>query len=190
MQVTEKSAEGLKRAYAVVLPAATLAERRDARLAEIGRDLRLPGFRPGKVPAAIVKQRFGGSIMGEVLEKSLDEAARTLVTERGLKPALQPKVEIVNWSDGADLEFNLDIEVLPEIALPDLKAIAVEKLVATPEESEVEARLAERSAARASCRASPRGSSASPSARRRTWTCPSPPTTSQQTSPARRRPSR
>jgi trigger factor len=143
MQVTEKTAEGLKRAFAVVLPAATLAAKRDQRLAEIGRELRLPGFRPGKVPPAIVKQRFGTSIMGEVLEKTLDEAARTLVTERGLKPALQPKVEIVNWSDGADLEFNLDIEVLPEIPLPDLKAIAVEKLVATPAESEIEARLLE-----------------------------------------------
>jgi trigger factor len=143
MQVTEKSAEGLKRAFAVVLPAETLAAKRDARLAEIGRELRLPGFRPGKVPAAIVKQRFGGSIMGEVLEKSLDEAARTLVTERGLKPALQPKVEIVNWSDGADLEFNLDVEVLPEIALPDLSAISVEKLVATPAEEEIESRLGE-----------------------------------------------
>lgn len=143
MQVTEKPAEGLKRAYSVVLPAATLAARRDARLAEIGRELRLPGFRPGKVPPAIVKQRFGGSIMGEVLEKSLDEAARTLVAERGLKPALQPKVEIVNWSDGADLEFNLDIEVLPDITLPDFRSISVEKLVATPAESEVEARLLE-----------------------------------------------
>ncbi len=143
MQVTEKSAEGLKRAFAVVLPAAALAAKRDARLAEIGRDLRLPGFRPGKVPAAIVKQRFGTSIMGEVLEKSLDEAARALVTERGLKPALQPKVEIVNWSDGADLEFNLDIELLPEIALPDLRSISIEKLVATPTEGEIEARLGE-----------------------------------------------
>jgi trigger factor len=143
MQVTEKPPEGLKRAYSVVLPAAVLAARRDARLAEIGRELRLPGFRPGKVPPSIVKQRFGSTIMGEVLEKSLEEAARTLVTERGLKPALQPKVEIVNWSDGADLEFNLDIEVLPEITLPDLRTIAVEKLVATPTESEVEARLAE-----------------------------------------------
>jgi trigger factor len=143
MQVTEKSAEGLKRAYAVVLPAATIAAKRDARLAEIGRGLRLPGFRPGKVPPAIVKQRFGSAIMGEVLEKSLDEATRAVVTERGLKPALQPKVEIVNWSDGADLEFTLDIEVLPEITPPDLKSIAVEKLVATPTESEVEQRLAE-----------------------------------------------
>ena len=130
MQVTEKSSEGLKRAFAVVLPAADITARREARLAEIGKDLRLPGFRPGKVPAKIVAQRYGQAVMGEVLERSLDDAARRIVTDRGLKPAVQPKVEIVNWSDGADLEFNLDLELLPEIAIPDLAAIEVEKLTA------------------------------------------------------------
>jgi trigger factor len=143
MQVTEKISEGLKHAFAVVLPAADLAARRDARLAEIGRELRLPGFRPGKVPPKIVAARYGQAVMGEVLEHSLGDAARRIVTDRGLKPAVQPKVEIVNWSDGADLEFNLDVEVLPEITIPDLAAITVEKLVATPSEEEVAKRLEE-----------------------------------------------
>lgn len=143
MQVTEKSADGLKRAFAVVLPAADIAAKRAARLAEIGRDLRLPGFRPGKVPPKIVAARYGQAVIGEVLERSLDDAARRIVTDRGLKPAVQPKVEIVNWSDGADLEFNLDVELLPEIAVPDLAAIAVEKLAATPAEAEIARRLDE-----------------------------------------------
>jgi trigger factor len=143
MQVTEKSSEGLKRAFAVVLPAADIAARRQARLAEIGKDLRLPGFRPGKVPPKIVAQRYGQAVMGEVLERSLDDAARRIVTDRGLKPAVQPKVEIVNWSDGADLEFNLDVELLPEITIPDLAAIEVEKLTATPSEEEIAKRLEE-----------------------------------------------
>jgi len=143
MQVIEKRSEGLKRAFAVVLPAADIAARRDARLAEIGKDLRLPGFRPGKVPAKIVAQRYGQAVMGEVLERSLDDAARRIVAERGLKPAMQPKVEIVNWSDGADLEFNLDLELLPEITVPDLAAIEVERLTAVPSEEEVAKRLEE-----------------------------------------------
>ncbi|TQF85701.1 trigger factor [Elioraea sp. Yellowstone] len=143
MQVTEKSSEGLKRAFAVVLPAADLAARREARLAEIGRELRLPGFRPGKVPPKIVAQRYGQAVMGEVLERSLDDAARRIVTDRGLRPAAQPKVEIVNWSEGADLEFNLDVELLPEITVPDLAAIEVEKLTAAPSEEEVTKRLEE-----------------------------------------------
>jgi trigger factor len=61
MQVTELPAEGLKRAFTVVVPAASLAEKREKRLKELGADMRLPGFRPGKVPAAVVKQRYGGA---------------------------------------------------------------------------------------------------------------------------------
>lgn len=143
MQVTEKSSDGLKRAYAVVLPASDIAARREARLAEIGKELRLPGFRPGKVPAKIVAQRYGQAVMSEVLERSLDDAARRIVTDRGLKPAVQPRVEIVNWSDGADLEFNLDVELLPDISVPDLAAIEVEKLTATPADEEIAKRLEE-----------------------------------------------
>lgn len=143
MQVTEKRSEGLRHAFSVVLPAAEIAARREARLAEIGRELRLPGFRPGKVPPRIVAQRYGQAVMGEVLERSLDDAARRVVSDRGLKPAVKPRVEIVNWSDGADLEFTLDVEVLPEISVPDLAAIALEKLVATPTEEEIHRRLEE-----------------------------------------------
>ncbi|MCS6853843.1 MAG: trigger factor [Elioraea sp.] len=143
MQVVEKPAEGLRRAFSVVLPAAELAARKEARLAELGRQLRLPGFRPGKVPPKIVAQRYGQAVMSEVLERSLDDAARRVVADHGLRPATRPRVDIVNWSDGADLEFTLDIEVLPEIAIPDLSGITVEKLVATASEEEVARRLEE-----------------------------------------------
>ncbi len=143
MQVVEKPAEGLRRAFSVVLPAAELAARKEARLAELGRQLKLPGFRPGKVPPKIVAQRYGQAVMSEVLERSLDDAARRVVADHGLRPATRPRVDIVNWSEGADLEFTLDIEVLPEITIPELSDIAVEKLVATASEEEVARRLEE-----------------------------------------------
>ncbi len=143
MQVVEKPAEGLRRAFSVVLPAAELAARKEARLAELGRQLKLPGFRPGKVPPKIVAQRYGQAVMSEVLERSLDDAARRVVADHGLKPAARPRVDIVNWSEGADLEFTLNIEVLPEIAIPELSDIAVEKLVAAASEEEVARRLEE-----------------------------------------------
>src|SRR3712207_1018105 len=119
MQVTELPAEGLKRAFQVVVPAASLAERRDRRLKEVGAELRLPGFRPGKVPAAVVKQRYGQAVSGEVLEQSVQEATDKLLSDRGLRPAMQPKIELVNYSDGADLEYKIDLELLPEIPMPD-----------------------------------------------------------------------
>ena len=105
MQVTELPAEGLKRAFQVVVPAASLAERRDKRLKQLGSELRLPGFRPGKVPPAIVKARYGAAVQGEVLEESVNEATRQVLADRGLRPALQPKIELVNYADGADLEY-------------------------------------------------------------------------------------
>ncbi|NKC31338.1 trigger factor [Falsiroseomonas selenitidurans] len=142
MQVTELPAEGLKRAFQVVVPAASLAEKRDKRLKELGADLRLPGFRPGKVPTAVVKQRYGQAVAGEVLEQSVDDATRQVIADRGLRPATQPKIELVNYSEGADLEYKIDLELLPEIAMPDFAAIVLERQKATPGEAEIDAFLA------------------------------------------------
>jgi len=141
MQVTELPADGLKRAFQILVPAASLAARRDKRLAEIGAELRIPGFRPGKVPASVVKQRYGQAVIGEVLEQSVDEATRALISERGLRPAMQPKVELVNYSDGTDLEVRVDLELLPEIPLPDFAAIRLDRDKAVPGDAEVAAFL-------------------------------------------------
>jgi trigger factor len=138
MQVTELPAEGLKRAFQVVVPAASLAERRDKRLQELGKELRLPGFRPGKVPAAVVKARYGKAVDGEVLEESVNEATRQVINDRGLRPALQPKIELVNYADGTDLEYKLDLELLPEIPMPDFASVALEREKATPGDAEVD----------------------------------------------------
>jgi trigger factor len=138
MQVTELPAEGLKRAFQVVVPAASLAERRDKRLQQLGKELRLPGFRPGKVPAAVVKARYGAAVQGEVLEESVNEATRQVITDRGLRPAMQPKIELVNYSDGADLEYKLDLELLPEIPMPDFASIGLEREKATPGDAELD----------------------------------------------------
>jgi trigger factor len=138
MQVTEVANEGLKRAFSVTVPAGAVAAGRDKRLADMAKELRLPGFRPGKVPMAVVKARYGQAVMGEVLEEQVTAATRRVVEDRGLKPALQPKIELVSFAEGADLEFRLDIEVMPDIPMPDFAAIEVERLTAEPDEAEVE----------------------------------------------------
>lgn len=129
MQVTETLSEGLKRAYTVVVPAADIESRRMARLADLGKTLRLPGFRPGKVPLPVVKQRYGNAVSAEVLEESVNEATRQVLSERGLRPAQQPKVDI-GAADPAslgttDLEFKVELELLPDIALPDFSGISL-----------------------------------------------------------------
>ncbi|WP_135466445.1 trigger factor [Crenalkalicoccus roseus] len=137
MQVTEVANEGLKRAYQVVVPASDIAAKRAERLDRLGRELRLPGFRPGKVPPKVVAARYGQAVTGEVLEESVNDATRQVVSDRGLRPALQPKIELVNFAEGADLEFKMELEVLPEVPMPDFAGIALERLKAEPTEEQV-----------------------------------------------------
>lgn len=135
MQVTETLSEGLRRSYTVVLPAADIESRRSARFTDLGKTVRLPGFRPGKVPLPVLRQRYGSAITAEVVEQSVTEATRQVLSERGLRAAVQPKVDLINADPAKDLEFKVDVELLPEIALPDFSAIELTRLKAeaTPE---------------------------------------------------------
>ena len=143
MLVTETLSDGLRRAYAVVLPAADIAERHGAKLAELGKTLKLPGFRPGKVPLPIVRQRYGQAVIAEVLEESVSAASRQLLSDRGLRPAVEPKIDLVNADPGADVEFKIELELLPEIAIPDLAGLSLERLKATPDDAAVDRALTE-----------------------------------------------
>jgi trigger factor len=134
MQVTETLADGLKRGYTVVVPAADIQTRQTARLTELGKTLRLPGFRPGKVPLPVVKLRYGSAVTAEVLEESVSEATKQVLSERGLRPAMQPKIDVVTADPAAqpagDLEFKVELELLPDIAMPDFAGIALTRLKA------------------------------------------------------------
>ena len=145
MQVTETLSEGLKRAFTVVVPAADIESKRAARLANLGKTLNLPGFRPGKIPPTIVRQRYGSAVTAEVLEESVSEATQQVLSERGLRPAQQPKVDVVSLdaSIGAakDLEFKVELEVLPEITLPDFGAVKLTRMKAEPEAETIDKAL-------------------------------------------------
>jgi trigger factor len=126
MQVTETLSDGLKRGYTVVLRVADLDARRTERLASISKSLRLPGFRPGKVPMPIVRQRFGKDVSAEVLQESVNEATQQVLSERGLRPVRAPKVDMVTENPialASDLEFKLEMELMPEFTMPDFSTI-------------------------------------------------------------------
>jgi len=132
MQVTETLSEGLRRGYAVVVPMADVESKRTAKLTEIGKTVRLPGFRPGKVPMTVVRQRYGTAIMSEVLEESVNSATQQVLSDRGLRAAAQPKVDVTSLDDKQDLQFNVEVELLPEVPMPDFGAIALTRLRAEP----------------------------------------------------------
>ena len=141
MQITETNANGLKREFKVVIPADKLQDQVDSRLKELGERIKMPGFRPGKVPLQLLKQRYEKSVMGEVLEKSVQEGSSQLMTEHNLRPAGQPKVEIVKFETGQDLEFSVALEVIPEITPVDFKTISLQRTVVDVPEAEIEESL-------------------------------------------------
>ena len=143
MQVTETLSEGLKRGFAVTVPVAAIEEKRAAKLQEIGKSVRLPGFRPGKVPANIVRQRYGTAVMAEVLEESVNDATRQVLDERGLRAANQPKVDVTQVEDAKDLQFTVEVELLPEITMPEFGAIDLVRFKAEPAGEAVDKALAE-----------------------------------------------
>ena len=130
MQVTELSAEGLKREYKVVVEAAEIEGQVAHRLEELKGRIRMPGFRPGKVPIALLRKQYGRSLRGEVLEQAVNRGSQKAIADHELRPALRPKIEVTSFDEGADLEFTMALEVLPEVPEVDLKKIELTRLVA------------------------------------------------------------
>ncbi len=141
MQVTETLSDGLKRGFTITVPQTELTAEREKRLKELGRTMQMPGFRPGKVPMSMVRKRYADSVNAEVVEGAVNDASGQLLAERGLRPAVQPKLEVTKPGQNSDLEFTLEMELLPEIAVPDLAGISIEKPVATVPDSAVEEQL-------------------------------------------------
>lgn len=141
MQVTETNADGLKREFKIVVPAATLQDKMDSRLKELSGQVRLPGFRPGKVPMGLMKKKYGPSVMGEVLEAAVQDGSQQTLADRDLRPAMQPKIEIVSFEEGKDLEFTMAVEVLPTIEAVDFASIELERPKVVVPDSEIEEAL-------------------------------------------------
>lgn len=138
MEVTETSTDGLKREYRIVVPAGEFEEKVASRLDEIGRTVNLPGFRPGKVPMQILRRRFGSSVRGEVLESTVQGGSADAIREHNLRPALPPKVDIVSFAEGADLEYKMAVEVLPEIPEPSFADLGIERVVVEVPSEEID----------------------------------------------------
>jgi trigger factor len=136
MEVTQTQAQGLKREFNVVLPAADLAQRVDEQLSELQAKARIPGFRPGKVPVSYLKRLYGRSIIAEAVQEAVNEANRKIVEDHELRLALEPKIIVPE--DNKDLEklfeahsdfvFTVALEVLPKIEVRGLGDIEIERL--------------------------------------------------------------
>lgn len=138
MNVTETAHEGLNRTWRVVVPAIEIGANVDRRLTELSKTIKLPGFRPGKVPLSLVKKRYGSSVMGEVLEKTVQDSSSKLLQDNDVRPALEPKIEVVSFAEGTDLEYTMAVEALPDIEPADLGGVSLERVVAPVDDKAVD----------------------------------------------------
>ena len=141
MQVTETKNEGLTREFTVRIEARDIEEKVDHRLTEVGKDLTLPGFRPGKAPIALLQKRYGKAVIGEILEAAVQDSSSQAIAERGLTPAIQPKIEITSYEDGADLEYTMQVELMPEFEPADFSAIELERVAVEVSDAEIDEAL-------------------------------------------------
>lgn len=147
MQVTQTNAEGLKREFQVFVPVADLESRLTDRLAQIKDNIRLNGFRPGKVPIAHLRRLYGRSVMAEAIEELVRETNAKIVSDNGFKLALDPQVKMPEdkeeieqvVSGKTDLSYTVSLEVVPTIELADFKSIQLERLTTEVGKEEVAA---------------------------------------------------
>ena len=149
MQVTETLVEGLKREFKVVVPAQELDQRLNTKLTELKDEVRIKGFRPGKVPVSHLRRLFGKSAMAEIVQNMISEVARDTISGRGERAAMQPDFELPEdekqadqvLAGQADLTYTMRYEILPKVELQDFKGIEVERPVAEVKDEEVDTEL-------------------------------------------------
>ena len=129
MQTVETLNEGLKRAYTVTITSKDIDARVEKEVKAIAPQVRMPGFRPGKVPANLVKKMHGESLQRDALNNSIQESIQKLIADQKLRPAMQPSVELdEGFEFGQDAEVKVELEVLPEIEAPSIEGLKLERL--------------------------------------------------------------
>jgi trigger factor len=129
--------DGLTHVIEVTVPAMDIAKTVKRELENYGKKVKIDGFRPGKVPLPILKQKYGNMILGEVLEKTVQESNAKVLKEQDIRPALQPKVELKDdqkFDENSDLTYTMTVEALPKFDVMDLSTISIEKPIAKVED--------------------------------------------------------
>jgi len=149
MQIVETLNEGLKRAYTLTVTAKDIDARIDAEIKTIAPQMRMPGFRPGKVPANLVRKMHGPALQREALDKSVREGVEKIISDNKLRPAMQPQVELSeDFEEGKDTQVKVALEVLPVVPTPSITGLKLERLVVDVTDAQVDEavkRLAEQS---------------------------------------------
>ena len=141
MQVVETSAEGLKREFTITVPATEIEAKITAKLNDLSTQVHMRGFRPGKVPPSLLRKMYGKSVLGEVLEEAVTASSQQALADNSLTPAMQPKIEVENFEEGAELTYTMAVEIMPDIEPIDFAKLELERLTTPVTDERVEAAL-------------------------------------------------
>jgi trigger factor len=142
IKTVETENEGLKRAFMLTIPAEDIEARVEQEVKRIAPQVRMAGFRPGKVPPNLIRKMHGESLRGEALQASVQESVQQLLSEQKIRPALQPQVELnEGYAPGKDAEVRVSLEALPDVPAPSIDNIELERLTVDPEDKAVDEQI-------------------------------------------------
>ncbi len=142
MEIKETTNEGLKRAYTVTIPASEIETRIAGEVKKIAPQVRMPGFRPGKVPANLVRKMHGEQLHSQAVNDVIRELVDGLMKDKELRPAMQPKIDLgQGYEEGKDAKLTIELEVLPTVEAPDMDGLKIERLVVPVTDKQVDESL-------------------------------------------------
>ncbi|MGE0179147.1 MAG: trigger factor [Sphingomonas sp.] len=138
MQTVETLNEGLKRAYKLTIPAKDIDARVDAELKTIAPQVQMPGFRPGKVPANLIRKMHGAQIEAQALQSAVQDGIQQLLAEQNLRPAMQPSVALDEGGQGKDAIITVEVETLPDVPETTIEGVKLERLTVPASDKEID----------------------------------------------------
>jgi trigger factor len=162
MQTVETLNQGLRRAYRITIAKQDIDARVDGELKKVAPQIRMPGFRPGKVPPNLVRKMHGPAIEQEALNSAVQEGVQQLIAEQKLRPAMQPSVELEEGGPGKDAVVKVELETLPEVPTPKIDDLKLERLLVEPTQAEIDAAVARLAEGQKSFDPAPAGHAARP----------------------------
>lgn len=142
MQTVETLNEGLKRAYTLTITAKDIDSKVDAEVKRVAPTVRMPGFRPGKVPANLVRKMHGEALAADALNTAIRDGVQQLMADHALRPAMQPSVELgEDYAPGRDAEVKVELEVLPDVPAPAIDALKLERLTVPVADAQIDEQL-------------------------------------------------
>ncbi len=158
IKTVETESKGLKRAFMLTIPAKDIDARVEQEVKRLAPQVRMPGFRPGKVPPNLIRKMHGDRLQNDALSGAVQDGVQKLLQEKKLRPAMQPQVELdEKYEPGKDAEVRVQLEALPEIPKPDISGLELERLTVEADEKAVDDQIDRLVASNKSWKDAPKG---------------------------------